>query len=78
MSKKTRENKGKSFARKAKALARIGNYYVGYREASASGKEYQNYRAKRGLRLPKFVDGFFQGILNKLLGKSSANVEGGI
>lgn len=69
MSKKTRENKGKSFARKTQASERTGNYYVGYIETSQAGVEYQNYRAKRGLRLPKVLNIHFNKILVYLLNK---------
>ena len=69
MSRRTKDNKRKSFLRKAKARDRIGNYYVQYREASNAGIEYQNTRPKRGFRLPKIVNLHFQGILDYLLGK---------
>lgn len=69
MSRRTKDNKRKSFLRKAKARDRIGNYYVQYREASKAGVEYQNTRPKRGFRLPKIINFHFQGILDYLLGR---------
>ena len=69
MSRRTRENKGKNFVRKAQALSRIGNYYLGYGTTAASVTEYLNYRAQRGWRLPKFINPRVQNVLDYLLGR---------
>lgn len=78
MSRRTKDNKKKSFLRKAQARARVGTYYVMYNESSKSGKEYINPKAQRGLRLPKIINTHFQGILNKLLGRDKVSDVGGI
>lgn len=69
MSRRTKDNKKKSFLRKAQARERIGNYYLGYGTTAASGVEYKNYRAQRGWRLPKFINPRVQAVLNYLLGR---------
>lgn len=75
MSKRTRENKKRSFLRKAQARERVGTYYVKYNETSQAGVEYINPRAKRGLRLPKIINIHFQGILDTLLGRNKVIIE---
>ena len=80
MSKRTRENKKRSFLRKAQARDRVGTYYVKYNETSQAGVEYIKPKAKRGLRLPKIININFQNILDTLLGRkpiTSIEKEGG-
>lgn len=76
MSKRTKENKRKSFLRKAQARERVGSYYIQYRESSKAGVEYQNTRPKRGFRLPKIINLHFQGLLDYLLGKRKESAVG--
>lgn len=78
MSKRTRENKKRSFLRKAQARDRVGTYYVKYNETSQAGVEYINPKAKRGLRLPKIINIHFQSILDTLLGRNKVSDVGGI
>lgn len=78
MSKRTRENKKRSFLRKAQARDRVGTYYVKYNETSQAGVEYINPKANRGLRLPKIINIHFQSILDTLLGRNKVSGVGGI
>lgn len=69
MSRRTKDNKKKSFLRKAQARERIGNYYLGYGTTAASGVEYKNYKKQRGWRLPRVINIHFNKILVYLLNK---------
>lgn len=69
MSRRTKDNKKKSFLRKVQARERIGNYYLGYGTTAASGVEYKNYKKQRGWRLPRVLNIQFNKILVYLLNK---------
>lgn len=76
MSRRTKENKGKNFTRKAQAIARVGDYYQLNIEESKSGIDYLNYKRKRGFRMPKLLNPMVLNIINYLT-KDKIQKEGG-
>jgi len=76
MSRRTKENKGKSLTRKAQALVRVGGYYQLNREESKNSVEYLNYKRKRTFRMPKLLNPVILNIINYLT-KDKIQKEGG-